>query len=82
MGYAEIINYQPGEVEIKSSRMWLTNVYIATHFNFYIRDKIGKQILKRIILNDETGSSWIFKRFNRLQGIFTFKKNSVSLLSS
>ena len=82
MGYAEIINYQPGEVEIKSSRMWLTNVYTATHFNFYIRDEIGKQILKRIILNGEAGSSWIFKRFNRLQVIFTSKKNSVSLLSS
>ena len=74
MGYAQIINYQPGEVETKSSRMWLTNVYTATHFNFYIKDEIGKQILKRNILNGETGSSWIFKRFNRLQVIFTSKK--------
>ena len=78
MGCAEIINYQPGEVEIKSSRIWLTNVYTATHFNFYLRDEIGKQILKRIILNGETGSSWIFKRFNRLQVIFTSKNNNIS----
>ena len=74
MGYAEIINYQPGEVEIKSTRMWLTNVYTATHFIIYVRDEIGKQmILKITILNGETGSSWIFKRFNRLQVIFTSK---------
>ena len=67
MGYPEIINYQPGEVDSKSTRMWLTNVYNATHFNYYIRGEISKQILKRIILNGEAGSSWIFKRFNRLQ---------------
>ena len=74
MGYAQVINYQPGEVETKSSRMWEINVYTTTHFNFYIKDEIGKQILKRNILNGETGSSWIFKRFNRLQVIFTSKK--------
>ena len=82
MGYAEIINYQPSEVDSKSMRMWLTNVYTPSHFNLYVRDEIGKQILKRIILNGTTGSSWIFKRFNRLQIIFTSKKNNISLFSS
>ena len=82
MGYAEIIYYQPGEVDSKSTRMWLTNVYNATHFNSYVRDEISKQILKRIILNGKAGSSWIFKKFNRLQIIFTSKKNNINLFSS
>lgn len=47
MGYSEIINYQPREInESKSTRTWLTNVYSATHFNSYVRDKIGNRILK------------------------------------
>ena len=32
MGYAEIINYQPSEVDSKSTRRWLTNLYTASHF--------------------------------------------------
>ena len=78
MGY----QHQPGEVELKSTRMWLTNFYTATHFNSYVIDVICKQILKRIILNGKTGSSWIFKRFNKLQIIFTSKKNNIDLFSS
>ena len=75
MGYSEIINYHPREInESKSTRTWLTNVYSATHFNSYVRDKIGNRILKRIIVNSETGSSWIFKRINRFQITFTPKK--------
>ena len=72
MGYTEIINYQhqPGEVQLESTRMWLTIVYTSTHFNSYVRDEIGKQILKRTILNGETGNSWTFMRFNKLQTIF------------
>ena len=76
MRYAEIINYQPSKiVESKSTRMWFTNVYTATHFNSFIRGEIGYEILKRIIVNGETGNSWIFKRFNRLQITFSSKRN-------
>lgn len=58
MGYAKIINYQPNKVvDAKSTRIWLTNVYIATNFSSYVRGEIGNQILKRIIVNGETGSS-------------------------
>ena len=75
MHYAEIINYQPSKiVESRSTRMWFTNVYTATHFNSFIRGEIGYEILKRIIINGETDSSWIFKRFNRLQITCTFLK--------
>ena len=58
MGYAKIINYQSNKVvDAKSTRIWLTNVYIATNFSSYVRGEIGNQILKRIIVNGETGSS-------------------------
>ena len=45
MEYTEIINYQPRETaEAKSNRIWLTNVFTATHFNSYVRSKMGNQI--------------------------------------
>ena len=77
MGYAEIINYQPSKInESRSIGIWLTNVYSTTHFNSYVSCEIGNQILKIIIVNGETGSSWIFKRFNRLQITFNPKNNN------
>ena len=32
-----------------------------------------KDILKRVIVNELTGSSWIFKQFNKMQVIITEK---------
>ena len=75
-GYAEIINQQQGEsIVSENTRVWLTNVYTAKHFNPYVRNAIKNDILKRIIINQETGSSWVFKRFQRLQIITTSTKN-------
>ena len=41
-----------------------------------------KYILKRIIINGSTGSSWLFKRFNKLQIIVTDKSPLKNMLSS
>ena len=75
-GYAEIINQQQGETIVsENTRVWLTNVYTAKHFNPYVRNAIKNDILKRIIINQETGSSWVLKRFQRLQIMTTSTKN-------
>ena len=73
--YVELINYKQTEiVNVENTRVWLTNVFKGCHFNPYIRREIKKkEILKRIIVNGATGSSWIFKTFNKLQIIVTDK---------
>ena len=57
-----IVNGQPassaGFAEITDSRVWQTNVYIKSN--------LSQDILKRIIINGMTGSSWRFKRFDRI----------------
>ena len=42
---------------------------------------IKNDILKRLIFNDATGSSWIFKRFNSLQIMATDKANFKTIVS-
>ena len=81
-GYAEIINQQQGNNIIsENKRVWLTNVYTAKHFNPYVRGAVRNDILKRLIFNGETGSSWVFKRFQRLQIITTSVKSFNSIIS-
>ena len=66
-GYAEIINQQRGEFIIfENTSVWLTNTFTAKYFNDYVTSEIRNDIVKRIIINGHTGSSWFFKRFNRL----------------
>ena len=67
-GYVEVINYQLGEIiNLENTRLWLTDVYTAHHFNSYVRGEIKNDIVKKVIFNGATCSSWILKRFNRLQ---------------
>ena len=68
-GYAEIVNQQRGETILEDRRIWLTNVYQFKYFNNFVRGEIKDEIIKRIIVNGQTGSSWLFKRFNRLNVI-------------
>lgn len=71
-GYAEINNYQPGEtIDNTSTRTWMTSVYSVRRFYSFVMSEITNQILERIILYGETGSSWIFKSFNRLTVTFS-----------
>ena len=44
----------------------MTNVYVGKYFDQFVRGQIKKDILKRVIINGGTGSSWLFKQFNRL----------------
>ena len=82
-GYAEIINQQQGEViTSENKRVWLANVYIGKHFNLYIRAALKSEFLKRLIHNGQTGSSWTFKRFERLQIITTSLESFKTLNSS
>ena len=65
--YFELKNYQRTEfVDIENARVWLTNVFSGRFFNNFIRNAMKEDILKRIILNGSSGSSWLFKRFNKL----------------
>ena len=54
-----IENEQP----IKNSRYWLTEPYPTKSFNDFIYFNLRESILKRVINNGLTGSSWHFNRF-------------------
>ena len=81
-GYAEIVNQQRGEVILEDKCGWLTNSYNSKHFNDFVRGEIRDETTKRIIANSQTGSSWYFKRFQRLTVIVVSLADSVKLLSS
>ena len=76
------MNQQRGEVILEDKRVWLTNSYNSKHFNDFVRGEIRDEITKRIIANGQTGSSWYFKRFQRLTVIVVSLADSVKLLSS
>ena len=66
-GYAEIINHQRRETDfLENKHVWLTNSFQSKHFNSFAMGELRNEIAKRIIDNGETGSSWHFKRFERL----------------
>ena len=69
--YVELINYQQSKiVNLENTRVDVTNVFEGSHP--YIRGRgIKKVILKRVIVNGATGSSWSFEMFNKLQIIVT-----------
>lgn len=66
----------------ENTRVWLTNMFTAKYFNDYVKCKIRNDIVKRIIINGQTGSSWFFKRFNRLTVIFTYFEDADKLFAS
>ena len=65
-----IVNQQPalrdGFAEITDSRIWKTNVYDGVYFNDFIKLNLADDILKRVIMSGMSGSSWRFKRFDRI----------------
>ena len=52
--------------DIKSPRYWSTNVYNSVYLNDFVVAKIRIDILKRVINNKLSGSSWHFNRFSYL----------------
>ena len=79
-GYFELKNYQ--QTELENTKMWLTNVFVGRYFNEFIRSEMKKDILKKVIISSYTGSSWLFKRFIKLQVIVTDKNSLKNMLSS
>ena len=65
-GYAEIINQQRGEIILEDKRVWLTNVHNSKFFNDFVQGEIKNEIIQRVVVKGMSGSSWLFKRFQRL----------------
>ena len=65
-----IINCHPaprvGFVEVTNSKVWQTSVYEGVYFNEYVKANLARDILKHVIINGMSGSSWRFKKFDRL----------------
>ena len=81
-GCAEIINQQRGEIILEDKRVWLTNSFSSKHFNNFVRGEIRDEITKRIIVNGKSGSSWYFKRSERLRVIAVSQAESKKLITS
>ena len=80
-GYFEIINQQRGN-DLNDKRVWLTNVYRFKYFNEFVRGEFKDEIIKRVIVNGKSGSSWFFKRFNRLNIIIVPLLNELRLVAN
>lgn len=79
-GYFELKNYQQTETtEIENTSVWLAHVYVGKYFNPFVRAQIKEDILKRVIINGSTGSSWLIKK---LQIIVPDKASLSNLFSS
>ena len=56
--FFEIINQQRRELlTLEDNRAWLTNSFNTKHLNTFIRREIKNEIIKRIIVNGQSGSS-------------------------
>ena len=64
-----IVNRQPaqrgGFTGITDGRIWQTKVYDGIYSNDFIKSNMVNDILKRVIMNGMSGSSWRVKRFDR-----------------
>ena len=82
-GYFELKNYQQNEpVELENTRVWLTNVFAGRYYNEFLISEMKEDILKRVIINGSTGSSWLFKHFDKLQVNVTDKSTYNDILAS
>ena len=51
---------------LTNTRYWTTETYDSIYFNDFIFYSLKADILKRVIVNQMSGSSWYFKRFLNL----------------
>ena len=49
-----------------NTHYWTTETYDSIYFNDFIFYSLKSDILKRVIVNQMSGSSWYFKRFLHL----------------
>ena len=82
--FFELVNQQKidNNQRLFDTRSWFTNVYRFFHFNEFVRQQFNDEILKRIIQNGQTGSSWHFFRFQSLRVIVAPLKYAQNLLKS
>lgn len=82
--FFELVNQQKidNNQQLFDTRPWFTNVYHFFHFNEFVRQQFNDEILKRIIQNGQTGSSWHFFRFQSLRVIVAPLKYAQNLLKS
>ena len=79
----ELKRYQRTEtVSLESLKVWLTDVFTVRFLNDFIKNSIKKEILKRVIINGSTCSSWLFQRLSKLKLIVTDKSSLRTALSS
>ena len=71
--FFELVNQQKidNNRRMFDTRSWFTNVYRFFHFNEFLRQRLNDEILKRIIQNGQTRSSWYFLKFQSLRVIAT-----------
>ena len=55
--------YSDNFQDLISTRYWTTETYDGIYFNDFILYSLKADILKRVIVNQMSGSSWYFKRF-------------------
>ena len=79
-GYFEIINQQR-DPECTEKGVWLTNVFRFKEFSQFVRGEIKDEIVKRVIINGQTGSSWYFQRFNRINIILVSLVNELKIIT-
>ena len=77
-GYFKIVHQQRNHDRL-DKRVWLTNVFHFKHFNQFVRGEIKDEIIERVIVNGQTGSSWYFKRFNKINIITVPLVNELKL---
>ena len=81
--YVDLKHYQQtNTAELENTRVWPTKVFLVRYFNQYMWDGMKKEILKRVNINVSTGTSWIFKRFQKLQVIVTDRKSFKNVMSA
>ena len=69
----------PNTTDIISVRYWSSDVYSGVHFNDFIISEIRSDILKRIINNNLSGSSWHFNRFKHINLKIIDQENKIHL---
>ena len=56
-------SFRPGLQPLLNTRYWTTETYDSIYFSDFIIHALKHDILKRVINNNMSGSSWYFKHF-------------------
>ena len=83
--YFELANQQRtpnNDAFLTENRCWLTNVFRFKYFNEFLRGELKNENAKRIINNGLTGSSWFFKRSERINVIVVPLTKATKIITS